>query len=135
VNTLIRFTALPGLCLLAGAVAAAPEVAPAPRSWEVAPTPRTVVRKPLPWTVPETQEVVVFAPTRPVRIKLSVQCEGKPIIEMWQERLRKVYDAYDRDRDGYLNDRNSRSLSWEPSHSAQYEGELPEVHFFPGSIA
>jgi len=31
--------------------------------------------------------------------------------------------------------RNSRSLSWEPSHSAQYEGELPEVHFFPGSIA
>jgi len=34
---------------------------------------------------------------------------------------------------GYL--RNSRSLSWEPSHSAQYEGELPEVHFFPGSIA
>jgi len=33
------------------------------------------------------------------------------------------------------NTRNSRSLSWEPSHSAQYEGELPEVHFFPGSIA
>jgi len=33
------------------------------------------------------------------------------------------------------SDRNSRSLSWEPSHSAQYEGELPEVHFFPGSIA
>jgi len=35
----------------------------------------------------------------------------------------------------YLFYRNSRSLSWEPSHSAQYEGELPEVHFFPGSIA
>jgi len=34
-----------------------------------------------------------------------------------------------------LPTRNSRSLSWEPSHSAQYEGELPEVHFFPGSIA
>jgi len=36
---------------------------------------------------------------------------------------------------GESSGRNSRSLSWEPSHSAQYEGELPEVHFFPGSIA
>jgi len=48
--------------------------------------------------------------------------------------LHGYHNVHDRFPPGY-NYRNSRSLSWEPSHSAQYEGELPEVHFFPGSIA
>ncbi|MBA4188094.1 MAG: hypothetical protein C0467_08750 [Planctomycetaceae bacterium] len=117
-NTLIRLMkpthsngwALGAILLLASAVVAAPEVAPAPRSWEPAPTPRTVVRRPLPWSVTDTQEVVVFAPNRPVRILLNTQCEGKSIAEMWQSRLRNAYEYFDRDKDGFLNEKETQSI-------------------------
>jgi Ca2+-binding EF-hand superfamily protein len=51
----------------------------------------------------DTQEVVVFSPHRPIRIHLSIQYEGKSIAEMWRERLKKAFDYFDRDKDGYLN--------------------------------
>ncbi len=104
------FIALAALFLLAVVVIAAPEVAPAPRSWEPAPTPRTVVRKPMPWSVSDVQETIVFAPNRPVRIRLHVQCEGKPVAEMWQERLQKAFEYFDRDKDGYLNEKEVQNI-------------------------
>jgi len=102
VNSLIRnSSSSAALILLAGAVVAAPAVAP---------TPREVVRKPLPWTVSETQEVVVFAPNRPVRIQLQVRCEGQSIAEMWQTRLQKAFDYFDRDKDGFLNEKEVTNI-------------------------
>lgn len=101
-NSLIRnSSSSAALILLAGAVVAAPAVAP---------TPREVVRKPLPWTVSETQEVVVFAPNRPVRIQLQVRCEGQSIAEMWQTRLQKAFDYFDRDKDGFLNEKEVTNI-------------------------
>ncbi|MCE9562215.1 MAG: EF-hand domain-containing protein [Planctomycetes bacterium] len=108
-NKFIRLVAVPTLSLLGGAVVATPEAVPAPVV-EAAPAPREVVRKPLPWAVPDSQEVVVFSPTRPVRIKVTAQCEGKPLGEMWQERLQKVFDACDRDKDGYLNEKEVQAI-------------------------
>jgi len=102
VNSFIRnSSASAALFLLAGAVVAAPEVAPIPRE---------IVRKPLPWAVSETQEVVVFAPNRPVRIQLRVQCEGQSVAEIWQGRLQKAFDYFDRDKDGSLNEKEVTNI-------------------------
>ncbi|WP_439631280.1 hypothetical protein [Gemmata sp.] len=97
-NTLIRTAALSSLALLAGGVVAAPEAAPAPRE---------VARRPLPWAVPDAQEVVVLSPTRPVRVRVTVLCEGRPVAQLWQERLRAAFEFFDRDRDGSLNEKEA----------------------------
>ena len=84
---------------LAGAVVAAP-AAP-----DVAPTPRAAAPK-APKVVPavaDTQEVVIFTPTRPVRVRLSVQLEGKSVGEAWGEKLRAGFDHFDRDKDDSLS--------------------------------
>lgn len=53
--------------------------------------------------IADAQEIVVFAPHRPVRIQLGVQYEGKPIAGMWRDRLQKAFNYFDRDKDGTLN--------------------------------
>jgi Ca2+-binding EF-hand superfamily protein len=101
VNTLIRTAALSSLALLGtavGGVAAAPEAAPVPRE---------VARKPLPWAVPDAQEVVVLSATRPVCVRVTVLCEGKPVAQLWQERLRAAFEFFDRDKDGSLNEKET----------------------------
>jgi Ca2+-binding EF-hand superfamily protein len=106
VNTLIHPTkstrgngwALVALALLAGGAAAAPEAAPVPRE---------AARKPLPWAVADSQEVVVLSATRPVRVRVTVLCEGKPVAQLWEERLRAAFEFFDRDRDGSLNEKEA----------------------------
>jgi len=53
--------------------------------------------------IADAQEIVVFAPHRPVRIRLDVRYEGKPIADMWRDRLHKAFTYFDRDKDGMLN--------------------------------
>jgi Ca2+-binding EF-hand superfamily protein len=85
---------------LAGAVAAAPDTAPAPRP--VAPAAAPAPRAAAVVTVPDVQEVVVLAPGRPVRVRLTVRAEGKPLAEAFRDKLRAAFDYFDRDRDGAL---------------------------------
>jgi Ca2+-binding EF-hand superfamily protein len=88
------------LLLLAGGVVAAPPPVPA-RAF--APAPRPASDNALPFRVSDTQEVIVFNPNRPVRVRLSIQFEGKSLTSVWHEKLRKAFDHFDRDKDGYLN--------------------------------
>ncbi|MBA4064055.1 MAG: hypothetical protein C0501_10150 [Isosphaera sp.] len=87
------------LLALAGAVAAA-DVAPVPRpaAPAAAPAPRAGY-VPL---VPDAQEVVVLAPHRPVRVRLTVRVGDKTLGEAWRDRLRAAFAHFDRDRDGFL---------------------------------
>jgi Ca2+-binding EF-hand superfamily protein len=61
------------------------------------------VAKPVEIKLPEAQEVVVFAPHRPIRVRVSVLYEGKSVVEMWRDRLKAAFDYFDRDKDGFLN--------------------------------
>lgn len=89
------------LLLLAGTAAAAPDVAPAPRA---------VTPKPLPWKIPDSQEVVILAPHRPVRVRLHIQVEGKSVGEMWRDKLKAAFDHFDRDRDGGLSEKEAQNI-------------------------
>ena len=123
--------AFTGLGLLAAAVVgAAAEPAPAPRPLPgvaaLAPASRPAgpraaafltrlypdarpIRPRLPAaTAPESPlpagyEVVVLAQHRPIRVRVTIQIDGKPVGELWQAALRKAFDHFDRDGDGYLN--------------------------------
>jgi Ca2+-binding EF-hand superfamily protein len=94
-----RFTLLgpTTLVLLGGAVFAGDPVeerfaAPAPR-----PVPEI--------RIADSQEIVIYAPHRPVRVRLGVSYEGRPIGEMWRVRLRQAFVFFDRDRDGVLSEK------------------------------
>lgn len=52
---------------------------------------------------PDTLEVVFFSNTRPVRVRVTVRLDGKPLSAAWDAHLRKLFAAFDRDGDGYLN--------------------------------
>lgn len=84
---------------LVGTVVAVPGAAAAPAE---APAPRSVTPK-LNIKFSDAFEVLLFANQRPVRVRASVLVEGKLIGEMWQERLRKVFDFCDRDGNGTLS--------------------------------
>ncbi len=47
--------------------------------------------------------MLVFTSQRPVRIRVTALNDGKSMDELWRERLKKAFDYYDRDGDGYLN--------------------------------
>lgn len=72
-------------------------------SWETSvarvlpPFPQTVV------TIPDTLEVVFFARQRPIRVRIAVRTAGKTLAARWEENLRKLFAAVDRDSDGFLN--------------------------------
>jgi Ca2+-binding EF-hand superfamily protein len=61
------------------------------------------VAKPAEIRLNDAQEIVVFAPHRPVRVRLSVLYENRSIAEMWRDKLKKAFDHFDRDKDGALN--------------------------------
>ncbi|MDB5306234.1 MAG: transaldolase/EF-hand protein [Gemmataceae bacterium] len=48
-------------------------------------------------------EVVVYAPHRPIRVRVDLRYEGKTLSDRWRTALRKVFDGFDRDGDGYLS--------------------------------
>ena len=70
---------------------------------DIAPSHRTVAPPAPSANLPEGFEVVVFAPHRPIRIKVAIQYEGKPLAERWTEALRQAFKGFDRDGDGFLN--------------------------------
>lgn len=74
-----------------------------PAANEVAPPPRIAAAKPAPTSIAGAMEVIVFTPQRPVRVRIEVASEGKQLSEIWREKLRKVFDYFDRDKDGTLN--------------------------------
>ena len=53
--------------------------------------------------LPEGYEVVVFAPHRPIRVKVAIRYNGKPLAERWRDALLLAFRGFDRDRDGSLN--------------------------------
>jgi Ca2+-binding EF-hand superfamily protein len=68
-----------------------------------APTPRSVAEL----KIADSQEIVIYAPHRPVRVRLHVRFEGRSIAEMWRVRLREAFTFFDRDGDGYLSDKEA----------------------------
>jgi Ca2+-binding EF-hand superfamily protein len=52
---------------------------------------------------PDTLEVVFFANTRPVRVRIHMTVNGKSLAAAWEAHLKKLFAAFDRDGDGYLN--------------------------------
>jgi Ca2+-binding EF-hand superfamily protein len=48
-------------------------------------------------------EVVILATHRPIRARVTVQVQGKSVGAAWHAALRKAFDHFDRDGDGYLN--------------------------------
>jgi Ca2+-binding EF-hand superfamily protein len=55
--------------------------------------------------VADSQEIVIYAPHRPVRVRLQVNHDGRPVAEMWRARLREAFAFFDRDGDGFLNEK------------------------------
>lgn len=53
---------------------------------------------------PKTLEVLYLAKARPVRMRIRVHYQGKPLEEAWASHLRKQFDYFDRDRDGRLDE-------------------------------
>ncbi len=54
-------------------------------------------------TIPDTLDVVFFARQRPVRVTVVVRTAGKSLAGRWEENLRTLFAAVDRDRDGFIN--------------------------------
>jgi Ca2+-binding EF-hand superfamily protein len=52
---------------------------------------------------PDTLEIVYLANAKPIRVRVTLTANGKPLGELWQGHLKKLFAAFDRDRDGYLN--------------------------------
>ncbi len=95
-------TALVGLLVglaAAGMVGAAPEPAPPPR-----PVP------PVPMPISDTQEIVVFAPHRPVRVRVSIGIQGRSLADLWRDKLRATFDYFDRDRNGSLDEKETARI-------------------------
>ncbi len=51
----------------------------------------------------DTFEVVVYAPHRPIRARVTVGYEGKPLADRWADAIRTIFKGFDRDGDGFLN--------------------------------
>jgi Ca2+-binding EF-hand superfamily protein len=52
---------------------------------------------------PDRVDVIFYARSRPVRVKVAIRTGGKPLAARWEQHLRKLYIAFDRDGDGFLN--------------------------------
>lgn len=77
--------------LAAAVVGTAAEPAPAPR-------PAVPLVK-----MADGYEIIVFAPHRPIRVRVSIVYLGKSLAERWAEALRTAFDGFDRDGDGSLS--------------------------------
>jgi len=95
---------------------AAPATAPAPRpvptvpeaAPATAPAPRPVPTVPVP--IPDAQEIVVFAPHRPVRVRVSIGIQGRSLADLWRDKFRATFDYFDRDRNGYLDEKETARI-------------------------
>ncbi len=54
-------------------------------------------------TFPDRMDVVFYAKPRPVRVQVIVRTSGRPLADRWEDHLKKLFAAFDRDGDGYLN--------------------------------
>jgi len=72
-----------------------------------APAPRRAKTKFVP-KLNDSFEVLIYANHRPVRMRVLALYDGKPIAEMWAERLQRAFEYCDRDGDGFLNERESK---------------------------
>lgn len=99
-----RTVATCALLGLAGGVQAAPP-APPPRAVApvAAPVPRLAPAA-VPIRLADTQEVIIFAPNRPVRARVAIAYEGHALADLWRAKLKMAFDYFDRNRDGTLND-------------------------------
>jgi Ca2+-binding EF-hand superfamily protein len=52
---------------------------------------------------PDALEIVYLANARPVRVRVTLTANGKPLGELWRTHLQKLFATFDRDRDGSLN--------------------------------
>jgi Ca2+-binding EF-hand superfamily protein len=52
---------------------------------------------------PDTVEIAFLANKQPIRVRVTLQVNGKPLREVWAQHLRKQFDRFDRDHDGMLN--------------------------------
>jgi len=55
------------------------------------------------FAVPDTLEVLFYARTRPVRIRIVVSSGEASFVQSWEATLKTLFAGFDRDRDGYLN--------------------------------
>jgi Ca2+-binding EF-hand superfamily protein len=105
-----RYTLTSALAVaLAGTVLAvpdAPTLAPAPRAATpkvAAPAPHAAGPKFAAPKFNNSFEVLVFTNQRPVRVRVTALNQGKSMDELWRDRLRKAFEFFDRDNDGYLD--------------------------------
>jgi Ca2+-binding EF-hand superfamily protein len=88
--------ALVPLALAAAAAAAPPVALPLARAARPA-------EKVEPVAVPDRLEVIFYARTRPVRLRVVVGTDGRPLSERWDAHLRKLFAAFDRNSDKSLD--------------------------------
>jgi Ca2+-binding EF-hand superfamily protein len=53
--------------------------------------------------IADVQDILFFAETRLVRMRLHLKAAGEPLSKRWAEQLRRYFDFLDRDGDGELN--------------------------------
>lgn len=87
------------LAAFGASLLAAPPVAPAPRA-TVLPTVK----------LPEGYELVVFAPHRPIRVRVAIRYDGKLLADRWIEALRIAFKGFDRDGNGSLNETETKYI-------------------------
>jgi Ca2+-binding EF-hand superfamily protein len=124
VNTATKLAPVLSL-ILGGAVLAAPD-APAPRAVnrEPAPAPRAKFTAP---KLNSSFDVLVFATQRPVRIRVTALHDGKPLDELWRQKIRTAFDYFDRDGDGFLDANELRLVFTEQGMAQLLAGGLYQV--------
>jgi Ca2+-binding EF-hand superfamily protein len=80
-------------------VLAAPPVAPAPRPVEIPEV-----------KLADGYEMVVLAPHRPIRVRVAIRYDGKPLADCWIEALRIAFKGFDRDGSGSLNETETKYI-------------------------
>lgn len=53
--------------------------------------------------IPDTFDMLVFTAQRPIRIRITMSYDGKPLVARWHHALREAFTYFDRDGNGSLN--------------------------------
>lgn len=77
---------------------------------ETAPAPHPAAAKPKLQSINDILEVVVLTPQRPVRVRVRILSQGKLLTDIWHEKLRKMFDYFDRDKDGFLSAKEVQNI-------------------------